>query len=99
MKCMEITRLLIHPLAGGIAAHADSALVVLPILRVFGDTRAQLLRGGAMPEGDGKEPDAHSDSCADFGQVKGQTRRQVIRKVGQNAQVEQESQDKDAQFK
>ena len=99
MKCAEITTLLVHPLAGGVAAHTDVALVVLHILRIFRDTRAQLRGGGAMPEGDGKETDAHSNSCADFGQVKGQTRRQVIRKVGQNTLVEQESQDKDAQFK
>ena len=99
MKGAGITRLLIHPLAGGIAAHADSALVVLHVLRVSGDTRAQLRGGGAMPEGDGKETDAYSDSRANFGQVKGQARRQVIGKVGQNTHTEQESQDKNAQFK
>src|ERR1700682_3340069 len=99
MKCAGITTLLVHPLAGGVAAHAHSALVVLHILRVFRDTRAQLRGGGAMPEGDRKETNAYSDSRTDFGQVKGQARRQVIGKVGQNTLGEQESQDKDAQFK
>src|ERR1700682_4824790 len=99
MNCLGITTLLIHPLAGGVAAHADIALVVLHILRVFCDTRPQLCGGGAMPKGDGKETDAYSDSRADFGQVKGQARRQVIRKMGQNTLVEQEGQDKDAQLK
>ena len=40
MKCAGITISLIHPFAGGVAAHAHVGVVVLHILGVFSDTGA-----------------------------------------------------------
>ena len=94
----NVVLLLIHPFAGGVAADAHIGLMVLHILGVFGDAGAQVRGGGAMPEGDGKETDADSDSRAYFGQVKRQTRRQVIGEMSQDAHAEQEGNDKYGQF-
>ena len=98
MKCAGIKTLSVHPLAGGITTHAHGTLVLLHILRIFGDTGAYARGGGAMPEGNGEKTDADSDSRPDFGQIKGQARRQMIGEVGQDAHAEEQSKHKDTRF-